>query len=61
MGMAAKIWSKAKELQGRASEAVGKVTNKDTNDESLEAEGKVDQVKGNVKQANEKAKDAIQD
>jgi uncharacterized protein YjbJ (UPF0337 family) len=49
MGMAAKIWNKAKELKGRANEAVGKATN----NESLEAEGKVDRVKGDVKQADE--------
>jgi uncharacterized protein YjbJ (UPF0337 family) len=55
MGMAAKIWNKAKELKGRTNEAVGKATG----NESLEAEGKVDQVKGNAKQAEEKAKDAF--
>lgn len=57
MGMAAKIWSKAKELKGKANAAVGKATN----NESLEAEGKVDQVKGNVNQPDEKVKDAFRD
>lgn len=57
MGLAAKIWNKAKELRGRANEAVGKATN----NESLEAEGKVDQVKGNIKQADEKVKDTFRD
>ncbi|MCA1709506.1 MAG: CsbD family protein, partial [Actinobacteria bacterium] len=42
MGMAAKIWNKVQELKGRANEAVGKATG----NESLEAEGKIDQVKG---------------
>ncbi|HZA16471.1 MAG TPA: CsbD family protein [Pseudonocardiaceae bacterium] len=57
MGMAAKIWNKAQELKGRANEVVGKTTG----NKSLEAEGKIDQVKGDAKQAEEKAKDAFRD
>ncbi|HVE97435.1 MAG TPA: CsbD family protein [Pseudonocardiaceae bacterium] len=57
MGMAAKIWNKVQELKGRANEAVGKATG----NESLEAEGKIDQVKGNAKQVDEKGEDAFRD
>ena len=39
---------KAKEVAGRA-----------TNDKDLEAEGKLDQVTGHLKQAGEKVKDAV--
>jgi uncharacterized protein YjbJ (UPF0337 family) len=41
--------------KGEVKEAAGKVTG----DESLEAEGKGDQVAGNLKQAGEKVKDAF--
>ena len=47
--------NKAQEVKGHAKEAAGKVTN----DKSLEAEGKMDQVAGNLKQAGEKVKDAV--
>jgi uncharacterized protein YjbJ (UPF0337 family) len=47
----------AQEATGKAKEAVGKATG----DESLEAEGKADQVEGNLKQAGEKVKDALHD
>jgi len=40
---------------GKAKEAVGKVTD----DEKLEAEGKGDQVRADIKQAGEKVKDAF--
>ncbi|HEX8759875.1 MAG TPA: CsbD family protein [Pseudonocardiaceae bacterium] len=53
--MAAKIWNKAQELKGRANEAVGKTTG----NKSLEAEGKIDQVKGDAKQAEEKGPTAV--
>ncbi len=46
---------KAKEVAGKAKEAVGKAKG----DDSLEAEGKGDQSKANLKQAAEKAKDAF--
>lgn len=41
--------------KGKIKEVAGNATG----DQSLEAEGKVDQVKGNVKQAGEKVKDAL--
>lgn len=41
--------------KGKIKEVAGKATG----DQSLEAEGKVDKVKGNVKQAGEKVKDAL--
>ena len=50
-----KAKNKAQEVKGHAKEATGKVTN----DKSLEAEGKMDQVAGNLKQAGEKVKDAL--
>lgn len=57
MGMGDKISNKAEELKGKAKEAAGKLTD----DEELEAEGKVDQGKSNLKQAGEKVKDAVKD
>ncbi|MCU1685125.1 MAG: CsbD family protein [Amycolatopsis sp.] len=50
-----KIDNKAEELKGKAKEGLGHATD----DESLKNEGKADQVKGNVKQAAEKVKDAF--
>jgi uncharacterized protein YjbJ (UPF0337 family) len=50
-----KIDNKTDELKGKAKETVGKLQD----DEELQAEGKGDQVKGNVKQAGEKVKDAF--
>ena len=47
--------NKTEELTGKAKEAAGKATD----DESLEAEGKGDQAKANLKQAGEKVKDAF--
>ena len=44
-------------MQGKAKEAAGKATD----DEQLEAEGKVDQSKADLKQAGEKVKDAFRD
>jgi uncharacterized protein YjbJ (UPF0337 family) len=44
-------------MQGKAKEAAGKATD----DESLEAEGQMDQSKADVKQAGEKVKDAFKD
>ncbi|MEU8691528.1 CsbD family protein [Streptomyces sp. NPDC048665] len=43
--------------KGKAKEALGKAVG----DERLQAEGKADQVEGDVKQADEKAKDAAKD
>ena len=50
-----KTENKTEELKGKAKETVGEVTG----DEELEAQGKGDQVKSNLKQAGEKIKDAF--
>ncbi len=50
-----KMKNKAEELGGKGKEAVGDATD----DRDLQAEGKADQVSGNLKQAGEKVKDAF--
>jgi uncharacterized protein YjbJ (UPF0337 family) len=50
-----KFDAKAQELKGKAKETAGRVTD----DEELEAEGRGDQVEGNLGQAAEKVKDAV--
>jgi uncharacterized protein YjbJ (UPF0337 family) len=50
-----KAKDKAQAAKGHVKEAAGKATD----DRSLEAEGKGDQVAGNLKQAGEKLKDAV--
>jgi len=45
----------AQQSKGKLKETVGKVSGND----KLRAEGKADQMKGNVKQAGEKLKDAF--
>ena len=45
----------AQQAKGKVKETVGKASG----DNKLRAEGKADQVKGNVKQAGEKLKDAF--
>lgn len=55
MGAADKAKNKSQSMKGKAKEQVGRATG----DRSLEAEGRADQVSGNVKQAGEKLKDAI--
>ncbi|SFC78377.1 CsbD-like [Nocardioides terrae] len=55
MGEQDKAENFAEEKMGQAKEAVGKATD----DKDLEAEGKGDQTKGNLKQAGEKVKDAF--
>jgi uncharacterized protein YjbJ (UPF0337 family) len=55
MGLDDKIDNTAEDWSGRAKEGVGKATD----DEQLEAEGKGDQAKSNLKQAGEKIKDAF--
>jgi uncharacterized protein YjbJ (UPF0337 family) len=50
-----KAKDKVQAAKGQVKEAAGNVTN----DRSLEAEGKGDQVAGNLKQAGEKVKDAF--
>ncbi|HEY9414647.1 MAG TPA: CsbD family protein [Pseudonocardia sp.] len=54
MGLGDKISNKTDELKGQAKETGGRVTG----DHDMEAEGKGDQAKGNIKQAGEKVKDA---
>jgi uncharacterized protein YjbJ (UPF0337 family) len=55
MGLADKASNKAEELKGEGKEATGRATD----DPELEAEGKTDQAKGNLKQAGEKIKDVF--
>ncbi|GAA1789930.1 CsbD family protein [Pseudarthrobacter sulfonivorans] len=55
MGLDDKIENAAEKLGGKGKEAAGKATG----DESLQAEGKTDQAKSDLKQAGEKVKDAF--
>ena len=55
MGADDKIKNKAEELAGKGKEQVGRATD----DPQLEAEGKVDQDKSDLKQAGEKVKDVF--
>ena len=55
MGLDDKIDNAAEDLKGKAKEAAGKATD----DESMEAEGKGDQISSDVKGAGEKVKDAF--
>ena len=57
MGLDDKIGNKADELKGQAKETTGKATD----DDSMEREGKGDQMGANLKQAGEKIKDAFKD
>ncbi len=50
---------KAKNLAQIAKGKIKETAGKTTGDTQLEAEGNVDQMKGNVKQAGEKVKDAF--
>jgi uncharacterized protein YjbJ (UPF0337 family) len=50
-----KVKDKAQSAKGQVKEGVGKATN----DRSLEAEGKGDEIAGDLKQAGEKVKDAF--
>jgi len=52
-----KIKNAAQDARGKAKEATGTVTGND----SLEAEGKLDQTKADLKQSGEKVKDALKD
>ncbi|MHB8467627.1 MAG: CsbD family protein [Acidimicrobiales bacterium] len=45
----------AQRAKGKVKETIGKVTG----DDKLQAKGKADQMKGNLKQAGEKVKDAF--
>ncbi len=55
MGLDDKLRNQAEEKVGEAKEALGKATD----DKDLEGEGKSDQMKGALKQAGEKVKDAF--
>ena len=55
MGLDDKIKNAAEDLVGKAKEAAGKVTG----NEKLEAEGKAEQAKSDLKQAGENVKDAL--
>ena len=53
MGIDDKFENKAEELSGKAKQAAGDATD----DQDLQAEGKADEGKADVKQAGEKIKD----
>ncbi|WP_426560212.1 CsbD family protein [Angustibacter sp. McL0619] len=55
MGTEDKAENKVDELKGQGKEALGKATDND----QMEAEGKGDQAKADIKQAGEKVKDAF--
>lgn len=55
MSFADKFRNKAQELRGRIKRSTGEATG----DRRLEAEGKADELMGNLKQAGEKVKDAF--
>jgi uncharacterized protein YjbJ (UPF0337 family) len=55
MGIDEKADNKAEELKGKGKAAVGHATG----DKDLEAKGRAQQAKGNLKQAGEKVKDAF--
>jgi len=50
-----KLKNKVQEIKGQAKKKTGKATN----NRDLEAEGKADQAKGNLKNAGEQVKDAF--
>ena len=52
-----KLRNQGEDLKGKAKETVGRATD----DEELEAQGRTDQAKANLKDAGEKVKDAIKD
>ena len=57
MGADDKVQNKGEELKGRAKEVLGDATG----NEQWQAEGKAERVKGSLKQAAEKVKDAFRD
>jgi uncharacterized protein YjbJ (UPF0337 family) len=57
MGLGDKIQNAGEEAAGKVKETTGRATD----NRSLEAEGKADQTSANIKQAGEKAKDAVKD
>ena len=54
MGLQDKAANRAEVLKGKVKEAAGKITG----NPRLEVEGRLEQGKGNIKQAGEKVKDA---
>jgi uncharacterized protein YjbJ (UPF0337 family) len=56
MGAQDKVNNQMEDMKGKVKEGVGKATD----DEELEAQGKRDQMKADVKQAGEKVKDAFE-
>jgi uncharacterized protein YjbJ (UPF0337 family) len=57
MGLKDKAENTAENLKGKAKESTGR----HTDDRDLEADGKADQSKSDLKQAGEKVKDAFKD
>jgi uncharacterized protein YjbJ (UPF0337 family) len=57
MGFDDKVDNKTDDLKGRAKEAAGSLTG----DDDMKNEGRADQAESSVKQAGEKAKDALGD
>jgi uncharacterized protein YjbJ (UPF0337 family) len=57
MGFDDKAENQGEELKGRAKEAAGALTG----DDELRNEGRADRAESSVKQAGEKAKDAVDD
>jgi uncharacterized protein YjbJ (UPF0337 family) len=55
MGTTDKIKNEGQDLMGKAKEKVGEATD----DRDLEAQGRADQTKANLKQAGENVKDAF--
>jgi uncharacterized protein YjbJ (UPF0337 family) len=55
MGTTDKLANKAEELKGQAKQKAGEATG----NEQWQAEGKVDEAKGDLKQAGEKVKDVF--
>jgi uncharacterized protein YjbJ (UPF0337 family) len=55
MGLMDKFRNKGEAMKGNAKHKIGNATG----NEQLQAEGKVDSAKGNLKQAGEKVKDAL--
>jgi uncharacterized protein YjbJ (UPF0337 family) len=55
MGIDDKADNKAEELKGKGKKTTGKATD----DKDLQAEGRAQEAKGNLKQAGEKVKDAF--
>ena len=57
VGVDDKAKNKAEEVKGQAKEGLGGATD----DQELEAEGRTDQTKSDLKQAGEQVKDAFKD